>query len=157
MPTYYPGFVAITHTVNYGVSGERASLMVTNYSMEAHINHPELGNGWFFLQAGGNDIADGVSVATVYGYLKSLWASARLDGYLVVAVTVLPRATWGAGSQALVNSLNALIVSDPTLYDRLVRADLVLPDPTNTAWYYDTTHPTILGAQMLAQAVALAL
>lgn len=159
LATAYPYFATSTATVNYGISGERASLMVTNYATEAHVNRPtgSTDEGWFFLHAGGNDISDGVSAATVYGYLKSLWASARADGYTVIALTVLPRASWGSGSQGIVDTLNASIVGDPTLYDYLVRADLVLPTPSNTLWYYDTTHPTVLGSQLIAAAVAAVL
>jgi lysophospholipase L1-like esterase len=160
LPTYVPAFAVTPWTINYGIAGERVSLMVTHYMTEAHVNRPVGGAvGTFLLHGGGNDLADGVAPATVYGDLSSLWASARADGYTVVALTVLPRTGgWGpSGSQAAADALNALILSDPTRYDRLVRADLVLPAPLNTAWYLDTTHPTVLGAQLLAQAVAAVL
>lgn len=145
--------------VNYGVNGARASALVTGYDAGAHLNRPMLPTdaGWFFLQAGGNDISDGVSAATTYGYLQSLWASARTDGYTVVALPVLPRTSWGSGSSTVWAALNKLILSDPSLYDYIVRADLTLPDPSDALYYYDTTHPTELGAEMIAEAIATAI
>jgi len=155
VPSYSTHLATSTSAINYGVSGERASLMVTHYSVEGHVNRPTPGidAGWSFLHGGGNDLVDGVSPATVYGYLSSLWASARLDGYTVVALTVNPRANWGAGSVANWNALNALILGDATRYDYVARPDLTLPDPNDATKYIDTTHPTVLGAQLIAQAV----
>jgi lysophospholipase L1-like esterase len=154
--TYAPYFAKSANFVNYGISGQRMSAAVTNYLTQAHLNRPTrtIDEGWCFVHGGGNDISDGVAVATVYGYLQSLWASARADGYKVVAVTILPRASWGSASQAVVDTLNALILNDSTLYDYVVRADQVLNNPANGLWYIDTTHPTVLGAQMIAQTVA---
>lgn len=159
LATYHPYFAKSGNATNFGISGARASALVTGYAAGAHTNRPTrtIDDGWFFLQAGGNDISDGVSAATVYGYLTSLWASARADGYKVVAMTVMPRASWGSGSAAIVLALNKLILSDTTLYDYCVRADLVLNDPNNALWFYDTTHPTELGAAMIAQTVAMVL
>lgn len=155
VPTYSAYLASAGSAVNYGVNGQRASQMVTDYPTSAHLNRPLSGDqGFFFLQGGGNDISDGVSAATVYGYLRELWTLARADTYTVCAVTVLPRGSWGSGSEAEWAALNTLILSDPTLYDVLVRADLVLANPLNTADYYDTTHPTVLGANRLAQAAA---
>lgn len=157
--SYHSYFAKAGNAINYGVNGARASALVTGYTAGTHVNRPTrtIDDGWFFLHAGGNDISDGVSAATVYSYLVSLWASARTDGYKVVAVTVLPRSSWGSGSAAVATALNKLILSDTTLYDYVVRADRVLTDPTNALHFYDTTHPTVLGAQLIAAAIATAI
>ncbi len=151
-----PVIAQSAHVVNYGISGARASAMVTNYPTGAHVNRPPTSTdvGWCFVHGGGNDISDGVTPAVVYGYLKSLWASSRADGYHVMALTVLPRTAWGSASAGAVTALNNLILSDPSLYDDVVRVDLVLTNPADTTMFYDGTHPTMAGAQLVAQAVA---
>jgi hypothetical protein len=154
--TYSAYFARAAYVTNYGANGARASQMPGQYATESFLNRPNLAlgeEGWFFLHGGGNDISDGVATATVYQYLKNLWAAARIDGYKVVAVTVTPREYFGGTEDAAVIELNRLILSDPTLYDYCVRMDQVLSDPTDTAIYYDGTHPSVQGAHQGAQTV----
>ena len=153
--TYDPHLAKAGNVVNYGQSGDRMVSMVGEYATQAHLNRPTkpTDEGWFFLHGGGNDLVDGTSGATVYGYLQSIWASARADGYKVVAMTITPRG-FTAPQEAQRQILNNLILSDPTQYDYVIRPDVLLNDPSNANYYYDTTHPTVLGAQLIAQLVA---
>lgn len=148
--SYSSYFASAGYITNYGVNGGRAYQDATNYSTTAHLNRPQnpYEVGWFFYHGGGNDIADGRTYAQTYTDLKSIWSQARADGYKVVAVTITPR----LGDAY--TTLNGYILSDPTLYDYVIRADLIMPDPSNATYYYDTTHPTVAGAQLLANYIA---
>lgn len=156
--TYSRYFGRGAYVTNYGNSGDRVSAMNGQYATEAHLNRPTSADqeGWFVMHGGGNDIADGVSAATVYTYLQNEWEAARLDGYRVVAVHVLPRNDFTVYQPlyaAAVVELNRLIDSDRTLYDYVVPADVVLSATSNTNLFYDGTHLTVAGANVLASAL----
>jgi PGF-pre-PGF domain-containing protein len=50
--------------------------------------------------------------------------------------------------------LNSKIISDSSLYDYLIRPDLIFPDPTNTTYFLDGTHLTEFGNQIIAQNIS---
>lgn len=156
--TYSPYFGRALYVTNYGLSGDRVASMPGEYATQAHLNRPTSTNeeAWFFLHGGGNDIADGTSVATIYQYLKNLWQAARLDGYKVVAVHVTPRndfTLYQATNAVAVVALNQLIDSDPSLYDFKVAADVVMSTTSDTNLFYDGTHPTVAGANVIARTI----
>ncbi|HLH30342.1 MAG TPA: SGNH/GDSL hydrolase family protein [Terriglobia bacterium] len=140
--------------VNFGVPGQRASQAVQAYDSQAHQNRPKNGEaGWCFVHIGVNDLAAGVSPNIVYENVKTLWAKCREDGYKVVAVTILPRVQ-DSQSEARRLDLNRYIMSNPKLYDYLVRPDLKLKDAGDPSLFYDGTHPTEKGARQLADIIA---
>lgn len=154
--TYSPYFSRASYVTNYGTAGNRVSAMNGQYATEAHLNRPQndFEEAWFFMHGGGNDLADGVGSANVYQYLKNEWEAARLDGYKVVAFEVTPRYDFSAYSPAIETerqTLNALIRSDPTLYDYLVPASIMPSAASTNIYYYDGTHPTDVGARTLAR------
>lgn len=104
----------------------------------------------FLFWLGVNDFFDGYSVAGVYANLKIVWAQAKADGFTVVAFT-LGRTT-NAPVDANVVAVNALIASDPSLYDYLVRPDLINPDPSNLTYFQpDGLHLTAAGSKRIAE------
>lgn len=146
---------------NYCLPGNTTSQIVDQYPLTAHTVKPASAStpGYFFLYTGDMDVFLNVSAATIYSNLKTLWKLARQDGYKVVAFAVMRVGsfTYYNGQMQLLTQLNDLILSDPSLYDYLVRADLVLPDPIDQTYFSDGTHPNEVGMQVFARAVANAL
>jgi peptidoglycan hydrolase-like protein with peptidoglycan-binding domain len=146
---------------NGGEVGDKASSMVGEYAKEGHAHQPSAGqNAYFFLWAGTNDLAGSNDTPeTIYANLKKLWASARADGFKVVAFTVKPfGAINGTPRDADRVKLNQLIQSDPSLYDYVVRADLVLPNWKNLTYFStDGTHLTEGGNKKIMIEVATVL
>jgi len=111
---------------------------------------------WLCVWGGINDIYGGAPASAVYGHLTNLWRRARDLRFKTVAFTLLkPTAAFlDSTREAERVQLNRLIESDPTLYDYLVRAHLVLPDASDTNYFADAVHPNALGSALIAREVA---
>ena len=129
---------ATTTLINAATSGETAATMVGQYTAQVYPYRPAAAAdpSYFFLYAGTNDLGAGTTAATIYGYLTSLWASARADGFRVVAFTISSCYDFnGNPGQVQLPALNALIRSDPSLYDHLVEPDVYFPTPGDSTYY----------------------
>lgn len=146
-------------TTNVALAGDPVQNMVGEYASQAHLYRPSRNGdkGYFFLFAGGNDINAGRSAAQIYADLKSVWASARADKFKIVAFTVTKSTTFDAGEEQVRVDLNALILSDPTLYDYIIRPDVVLTDPNDATYFVDGTHTTSTGSDVIASLVVQAM
>lgn len=145
---------------DYATGGDTAANMVGEYATQGHLQVGDVATGpvYFFLDAGTNDIGSfSTPAATIYGYLKQIWGFARTDGYVVVASTVKPCGQWadfGGAQLVIMNDLNALILSDPSQYDYIIRMDLLFPDPNNAILFKpDKTHFTPAGYVVYANAI----
>ena len=143
---------------NYATSGNTISQMVSQYVTQAGTKAPIITGapGWFFLMGGTNDCVAETAAATIYNNIKILWAAAREDGYRVCAFTIASRVLSPA-SEIIRNSLNNLILSDSTLYDKLIRLDLVISNYLDTELVIDQTHLTDFGNKVLANHVGKSL
>ena len=144
---------------NYSVGGKTAATIAGEYSSTTHNQRPvQPGDeAWFFLFAGTNDIYADTTGAATYAHLQTSWAAARAEGFKVCAFTVMDSTRNSAGQRAQLVILNNLIKGTPSLYDYLVRADLVLPNPASGTYFADGIHPTAAGDELIASAVAVAL
>lgn len=153
--TYDSFFARSGSLTNYGVNGGRMTNLAAAYTTTIHLNRPTntTDEGHLFIHGGGNDIFDAATAATVYSYITNICALGRADGYKVWVSTVTPRSSFTSTvtNAVAVTNLNRLILSDQTLYDGVLRADLILNDAANTNYLYDGTHPSINGATLLAQ------
>lgn len=142
---------------NVATSGQRVAQMTSQYTAQVSPYKPirSTDDTYFFLWAGTNDIGNGDSSATIYANLKTLWANAKTNGFNVVAFTVTPRSdyTVGNGRETTRLALNNLILSDPTLYDYLVRPDVYFPTSSNTTYYSDGIHLTATANLALAKQI----
>lgn len=97
----------------------------------------------------------GISPSTVYTNLQSIWLQFRNLNYKVVAFLT---GIAGGGIETPVAQLDAMILSNPTLYDDLIRPDAVLPitpmADTNHLWFIDGAHPNAAGNTLIASAIA---
>lgn len=149
----YNSHVARATQINVATSGQRLSTFISSgqYASQIEPNKPTSNKEvvLFCLMIGINDFFDGRTASQVYDDLKTVWAEAKADGFTVVAFA-LTRSTNGtvdAGSVAT----NTLIASDRTLYDYIVRTDLILPNPADLTYYEaDGLHLNAEGSKKLA-------
>ncbi len=126
--------------------------IIGEYATEIHPHRPAAkGLGIFLLMAGTNDATSQRTSSQVYNDLKTEWAFARSDGFTVVAMCIT-RSTV-ASRDTLATAVNKLIVSDNTLYDYLVRTDLLLPDPADLSLFIDGVHPSANGSKKIADEI----
>jgi lysophospholipase L1-like esterase len=138
--------------INVAQAGDQIQSIITEYTTQVHPYRPLYPNKsfYFFLMAGTNDAKVGRTSTQIYNDLKTEWAYAKADGFKIVAMCIT-RSTDPARDTTAVKT-NTLIASDPTLYDYLVRTDLILPDPSNTTYFQgDGVHPNAVGSKMIAQ------
>lgn len=101
---------------------------------------------YLFLMAGINDLQGGSTALSTYNNLKAIWNQSRQDGFKLIASTVTPANNTWLNTQAKRNNwteLNNYILSDPTLYDYLIRPDLVASNSSDILQYSDGLHPTL--------------
>lgn len=152
------GFFGRGNHHQFAASGETAATMVGEYASQAGaLAIAAEQEAYFFLWAGTNDITAGDSASTIYGNLKTLWVAARTTGYKVVAFTIMPRGDINSTQNDVRIALNALILSDPSLYDFVVRPDVIFSNPADTVNYIsDTLHLTDAGNAIIARHVIAA-
>ena len=89
----------------------------------------------------------------IFASLQTIWAMARADGYKVAAFVITPNYNWLIDDPKWTEwaSLNASIRQSGALYDWLVpMADVLIQSDLS-----DGLHPTVAGAQKLANLVSL--
>lgn len=160
-PSYLPttgGFFARPATFVYSAQdADTAAGMAADRATEVTPYMPRTGSGdevWYFLYVGTNDIDAGTSAATIYAALQAEWAAVKAAGAKVVAFTIMPSTSHDATESAVRVALNALILSDPTLYDFMCRPDMWFPDATDTLNFLDGKHLTAAGNRTFAHYVA---
>lgn len=146
---------------DYAVSGSYSGDAVAAYATTTHLVRPTLTNqhGLFVVWIGINNVTFNVwgtndTSGLIYADLCSLWGAARLDGYEVCASTITGYTNWSAHQWMIRSNLNVLIMSDRTKYDYLSRPDLLLPDQTVAALFFDGLHPTTYASQLIASMIA---
>lgn len=146
--------------VNLGVSGQTVATMVSNFATDLQPYCAAATSSapvYAFIEGGINDIANGVSAATTFSNLQSYWSSAASAGCTVIATTVMqarnPALPCTGSCETARQALNSSIRAS-TSYTYLLPADLLLSDPTDTAFFQsDKTHPTAAGAAKYAQMI----
>lgn len=137
------------YQVKYGqnnyvaTSGETSAQVLAEYSTQVHPLRPTSSNtnAVFFLVIGTNDLAHLVATSTFYSNVKAEWALARADGFRVIASTI-PQSTMVTYGNDGINGMNALIMSDTSLYDGLMRPDIWFSDPRDQNFFLaDQVHP----------------
>lgn len=143
-----------------GGNGETVGQMVNQYATEVQPHFLPLNSlgssreKFFFLWAGYNDLNFGSTSDEIYTDLKTLWANARADGAKVVAFTHFDENTLSAAEVIEKNELNKDILSDPDLYDYLIRTDLLFYDwDSQLGWFRNNNHLNNEGNKVLAEAI----
>jgi lysophospholipase L1-like esterase len=152
----------LAYTVAAG--GETAATMITQRAAQIDgLYAASLPRNIVTILAGVNDAAGGASAATIYANLKSWWGGARAAGFRVIAQTEIDAQSAGLNTvswhSSILPALNALILSDPSLYDAVARNDQDprLQDATNTTYFnVDALHLATAGNTALAENVLTA-
>ncbi len=129
---------------NDAVSGSSISDIVSRYAANVYPHRPSAGQRvLLYVLIGHNDLNSGTSGATAYAALASYWATAKADGFTIVAITVPPSTHFtGTVKDTERATFNQLVRQNYTNYGFLADADTVYPVPTNTTYFADGTHPT---------------
>lgn len=152
---------------NYGFGGDvilpsayHPGMLADYYAEgEQHKKILDSEDAYYFIYAGTNDIAQSKSAVEMYQEIKKVWSAAREDGFKVVAFTVHPLSLSHPGidqtKEAERIAFNDLVSSDPSLYDYLVRPDVLFDDPNDLTYYNsDGIHFNNGGREKLAEEVA---
>ena len=127
---------------NVATSGNSMAQIITQYASQVAPKKPTRSkHGLAFLLAGTNDIGGVATAADIYANLKLWWALARADGFVLTVLTIPKRSdyTVGNGKEAVRLALNALILSDKTLFDFSVNLDNHFTDAQTTDGIHFTT------------------
>jgi lysophospholipase L1-like esterase len=150
----YNSEIAKAQQVNVATSGQRLATFISNgdYVTQIQPYKPTSNKEKVLLclMIGCNDVGDGTAVATVYANLKTVWAQAKADGFTVIAFGITRSTIALRDSGAL--ALNALIYSDPTLYDYAIKTEVILPNPADLTYFNaDGIHLNENGSKKLAK------
>lgn len=148
-----------SHVVgNYGVAGNTISQIQTRWTSTVRSR----GHTHLVLLGGLNDLRVGTAGATIYTTWSAIADEAKLDGLVVVAVTVLPwknfLTQWTAARQTETEALNTSIRAWVSTTAVLVDGYALFggADPTIMSASYDSGdngHPNQAGADYLARLV----
>lgn len=152
----YP-FFADGQFFNVAHTGERITNMTTEYPTEVSIHKQTKLNddAYLFIWAGTNDLTQNEGLPAgdanvVYANLKSYWATAKADGFKIVAFTILPRGGTGSSFEGNRTILNNLILNNSSVYDYLIRPELLFQNYSDTNNFEDTVHLTQQASNSLA-------
>ena len=133
--------------------------MIGEYATQIHPLVPtkKSDDAYLFIFAGTNDLYYGNNASTIYSNLITEWDNAKADGFKVIAFTIPPRSgvyILNSSQEGNRTVLNNLIIDNSSLYDYLVRPDLLFPDSTNLTYYSDGLHLTEYASNLLADYIA---
>ncbi len=142
---------------NVGLNGGTIASITTDYSTQVYPLRPAATGKRAILcvQIGTNDYAT-VASATWLASWASYMATARADGFTIVAFTVTGRTSDTVAQRATRIAYNAGIRAS-SAWDYLVDLDALLPLHSDTTYYSDGTHPTAEGNRVIAAEVAATL
>lgn len=155
LETVAPSNVGFTSRAKGGATSAQ---ILAQWRLNKHVDR-------VFVLGGINDIAVGTSAATAFASLNTLYAEAQTAGVDVVAMSTLPfgnAASWTAGRQTELESLNASVLAD-TDVDTAIDLYTVMGEPgtpIDLAAAYDNgdgVHPNEAGTAEMSSAVATAL
>lgn len=164
----WPSQLILMSTLNGKVSakyipataGNRITDMQSRYAASVHSLSPAVtGNpGILFMWGGSNDYgADASSAATIESRLTTYWATAKADGWKVVAFTIMRR-----GDAKNISGESGRIATNAWIrgqryagvYDYLIDVDHMINDPFNTNLFQsDNIHINQSGHYELAKMV----
>lgn len=146
---------------NAGIGGQRSDEILARLFTDVIALRP----GWCHVQAGTNDIAQGISLATIQANLAAMWDALDRAGIRVITGTVPPRASYTGNQRAQGELLNAWIKDQGRRRRNLVVVDyhsvLVFTSSTTSVsggyapgLNFDTIHPSTVGAAAMGKLLA---
>jgi lysophospholipase L1-like esterase len=139
-----------------GVAGDRTDQMQARYATDIAPSAP----GWLVVQAGVNDVTQGVSAATIISNLTSLYTTAIAAGTRVIATTITPNTGWSAAQKLVRAQVNEWMRGYASTQRGIVLCDwsATVTDEHSGLWITgyspDNTHPNTKGAARMGKALA---
>lgn len=138
---------------NAATSGASYATVAARYAASVYPNRPTAGKqALLFIWVGINDISTGTAASTLYTNIKSYWATARADGFTIVAFTLAP-GILSSAQETERQTFNELVRSDPSLYDFLIEPDAAFLSNLVSTYFQagtDKAHLNAYGNQLLA-------
>ncbi len=150
---------ATWYVVNMGIGGQTTAQIQARFSLDVLARG---GAEYVVVLAGINDVVTDVAAGTIETNLQAMYTAAHNAGLSVVAVTITPFkgfASWSAGRQTVLDTVNTWIMNTATNVEYRVDAYTVLEDPgvadTLLAAYDsgDHLHLSTAGYQLLGTTV----
>ena len=140
--------------LNRGVNGERSDEIRARFTRDVLDAKPAV----VVIVAGVNDVYQGRSAAVVERELEDLYNAARAARIIIVAGTILPYNTAGAGENARMHAVNEWIRDYAAKHQDVVFADtraaVTSPErPDHLVSSPDGLHPSPDGYRMVAAAL----
>lgn len=148
------------HVYNFGTPSRTAAVLVTDLTRFEPLLQSGMNNVYVLL-IGTNDLKNGTSAATIYGYITTAITTLQGYGYKVIVCTVLPRADAGLPGDYATQfaNLNTSINTNTAGAEYVVdlAADASLSDPNNATYYNtDKVHPKTAGATVMKNLIKVA-
>lgn len=146
---------------NAGIGGQRSDEILARLFTDVIALRP----GWCHVQAGTNDIAQGIALSVVKANLAAMWDALDRAGIRVITGTVPPRASYTGNQRAQTELLNAWIKDQGRRRRNLVVVDyhsvLVFTSSSTSVsggyapgLNFDTVHPNAAGAALMGKLLA---
>jgi len=161
-PNDWPGYMDnATWNAGYVVilaeAGKTAETILAEYaSKDALWTAPSGQTGYYFFMAGTNDLVKGRTSTELIADHAAILSAAQVTYGSVCAIHVLPSILITGDAEAARVAVNAAISTSGDV-DVVVPVPALLQDPSDTDYYMDGTHLTVLGRQTLASAVETAM
>ena len=137
--------------INTAVESRTLANINSAYAAEVYPYRPAATGkpAYLFVLSGANDPT--TDSATWLAMLESYWATAKADGFTVIAMTILPNRNIYTSEVKRQEKNKGIRDSDT--WDYLVDASSVLQDKNDAALYSDALHPTSRGGRIIADEV----
>jgi lysophospholipase L1-like esterase len=141
---------------NAGVGGNSTTQMLARVATDVTAYSPD----WVLVMGGINDVASGVSAATIYTNLTTMYETFYNLGYHVIGCTLLPSSSFDTAAERLVfTTVNTNLRAYAAAHTWLWFADIQpLYDDGNSnplaTYTADGVHPSALGAAVIGQKFA---
>jgi lysophospholipase L1-like esterase len=138
----------VSANTNTSVGGRTVADLVTAYAAEVYPLRPAVSGKptYLFVAVGANNVEGGAGTLAAIEALRGYWATAKADGFTVVAFTVMMHYDAITGAIRTFNSA----VRSSAGWDYLVDEALVLADPWDPYFFTDGTHPLAAGHELIA-------
>lgn len=137
---------------NFAIAGQTLVEIDANYASQAGSVVPTTNSyRWGEVFAGHNDIKTNATAIATFAHLTNVLFKLSTDGYFRTVYTMPPGSDLTGSKETERVAYNALIRSNPQLYDVLIPVDVLLPDNLNTNYYDpDGIHPNVNGSDVIA-------
>lgn len=136
---------------NVATASETLTNISSEYTSQVYPYRPAATgkDAWLFVLIGTNDVAS-MTPSSYISSLETYWGTAHTDGFTVVAFTIPMATSYSYATREKLRDINDRIRAS-TSYDLLLDLNAILPNPSNTADWFDAVHPNLAGNTKIAR------